>query len=150
MIGLKGVLNVIDNTGALRVECINVLKVKSRLKSPGTATVGDEIVCVVNKARPIPAHEVIKNPSSSSNIQKIRKGDVRRAVVVRVKKTVQRPDGSVVRFDDNAAVLLNNKGEMLGTRIVGPVANELRKAKGGAAGQGGRWGKILMLAPKVV
>ncbi|WVW80358.1 ribosomal protein L14 [Kwoniella bestiolae CBS 10118] len=150
MIGLKGLLNVIDNTGALKVECINVLKVKTRLKSTGTATVGDEIVCVVNKARPIPANEVVKNPSSSSNIQKIRKGDVRRAVVVRVKKTVQRTDGSVVRFDDNAAVLLNNKGEMLGTRIVGPVAAELRRSKGGAAGAGGRWGKILMLAPKVV
>ncbi|WVN85657.1 ribosomal protein L14 [Cryptococcus depauperatus CBS 7841] len=150
MIGLKGVLNVIDNTGALRVECINVLKVKTKRKTAGFATVGDEIVCVVNKARPIPAHEVIKNPSSSSNIQKVRKGDIRRAVVVRTKKQLQRPDGSVVRFDDTAAVLLNNKGEMLGTRIVGPVASELRRIKGGAAGAGGRWGKILMLAPKVV
>lgn len=109
---------------------------------------GDEIVCVVNKARPIPANEVVKNPNASSNIQKIRKGDIRRAVVVRVKKTTQRPDGSVVRFDDSAAVLLNNKGEMLGTRIVGPVASELRKIKGGA-GSGGKWEKIVMLAPKV-
>ncbi|WVQ85472.1 ribosomal protein L14 [Cryptococcus sp. DSM 104549] len=150
MIGLKGMLNVIDNTGALRVECINVLKVKTRLKSTGFATVGDEIVCVVNKARNIPANEIIKNPNASSNIQKIRKGDVRRAVVVRVKKTTQRPDGSVVRFDDSAAVLLNNKGEMLGTRILGPVAAELKKSVGGPAGGGGRWAKILMLAPKVV
>ncbi|TYJ54954.1 ribosomal protein L14 [Cryptococcus floricola] len=150
MIGLKGVLNVIDNTGALTVECINVLKVKTKLKSTGFATVGDEIVCVVKKARPIPTNEVIKNPNASSNIQKIRKGDVRRAVVVRTKKTLQRPDGSVVRFDDSAAVLLNNKGDMLGTRIVGAVAGELRKIRGGAAGAGGRWGKILMLAPKVV
>ncbi|KAL0252829.1 ribosomal protein L14 [Cryptococcus tetragattii IND107] len=149
MIGLKGILNVIDNTGALKVECINVLKVKTRLKSTGFATVGDEIVCVVNKARPIPANEVVKNPNASSNIQKIRKGDIRRAVVVRVKKTTQRPDGSVVRFDDSAAVLLNNKSEMLGTRIVGPVASELRKIKGGA-GSGGKWEKIVMLAPKVV
>ncbi|ODN84135.1 ribosomal protein L14 [Cryptococcus amylolentus CBS 6039] len=150
MIGLKGVLNVIDNTGALTVECINVLKVKTKLKSTGFATVGDEIVCVVKKARPIPTNEVVKNPNASSNIQKIRKGDVRRAVVVRTKKTLQRPDGSVVRFDDSAAVLLNNKGDMLGTRIVGAVAGELRKIRGGAAGAGGRWGKILMLAPKVV
>ncbi|ODO07516.1 ribosomal protein L14 [Cryptococcus wingfieldii CBS 7118] len=149
MIGLKGVLNVIDNTGALTVECINVLKVKTKLKSTGFATVGDEIVCVVKKARPIPTNEVVKNPNASSNIQKIRKGDVRRAVVVRTKKTLQRPDGSVVRFDDSAAVLLNNKGDMLGTRIVGAVAGELRKIRGGAAGAGGRWGKILMLAPKV-
>lgn len=72
---------------------------------------------------------------------KIRRGDVRHAVVVRTKKELQRADGRVVRFDDNACVLLNNKKEPLGTRITGTVASELR-AKG--------WGKILSLAGKVV
>jgi ribosomal protein L14 len=71
---------------------------------------------------------------------KVRKGDVRRAVIVRTRKSVQRPDGRFIRFDDNAAVLLNNKREMLGTRIGGVVSADLRM-KG--------WGKIASLAPKV-
>ncbi|EJT45208.1 60s ribosomal protein l38 (yml38) [Trichosporon asahii var. asahii CBS 8904] len=192
MIGLKGRMNVIDNSGAVIAECINVLKVKTRQHADGKATVGectyawlpecsrafeseymglkrrcpsegsvklvrgylgpapgglnversDEIVCVVNKAKPI------SNISAASNVQKVRRGDVRRAVVVRTRKELQRPDGRIVRFDDNACVLLNNKGEMLGTRVTGVVAAELAKATG--ADGNGRWSKILSLAPKVV
>jgi ribosomal protein L14 len=74
------------------------------------------------------------------NTIKVRRGDVRRAVIVRTRKPVRRPDGSFIRFDDNAAVLLNNKKEMLGTRIGGVVSADLR-LKG--------WGKIVSLAPRV-
>jgi ribosomal protein L14 len=101
----------------------------------GYAGVGDEIVCVVKRARPIPASAL-----ASATAVKVKRGDVRRAVIVRTKKAVPRPDGRIVRFDDNAAVLLNNKKEMLGTRISGPVSAELR-TKG--------WGKIVSIAPKV-
>ncbi|KAF7795719.1 hypothetical protein EIP86_006884 [Pleurotus ostreatoroseus] len=131
MIGLKGTLNVIDNSGALLVECVNVLKQKV---NNGWGSVGDEIVCVVKRARPVAANAV-------GNAIKVRRGDVRRAVIVRTRKAVRRPDGRFVRFDDNAAVLLNNKREMLGTRIGGVVSADLRM-KG--------WGKIVSLAPKVV
>jgi len=144
MIGLKGTLNVIDNSGALLVECVNVLKNKV---NNGWGSVGDEIVCVVKRARPIPpsAQAASSSPSSSSsaisNALKVRRGDVRRAVIVRCRKPVRRPDGRWVRFDDNAAVLLNSKREMLGTRIGGVVSADLRM-KG--------WGKIVSLEPKVV
>ncbi|THH31731.1 hypothetical protein EUX98_g2463 [Antrodiella citrinella] len=131
MIGLKGTLNVIDNSGALLIECVNVLKQKV---NNGWGGVGDEIVCVVKRARPV-------NAASATSGLKVRRGDVRRAVIVRTKKVVRRPDGRLIRFDDNAAVLLNNKREMLGTRIGGVVSADLRM-KG--------WGKILSLAPKVV
>ncbi len=150
MIGLKGTLNVsrrhslrfllnitprlraqvIDNSGALLVECVNVLKQKV---NNGWGSVGDEIVCVVKRARPVSATQV-------GNAIKVRRGDVRRAVIVRTRKAVRRPDGRMIRFDDNAAVLLNNKREMLGTRIGGVVSADLRM-KG--------WGKIISLAPKV-
>ncbi|OCH94647.1 ribosomal protein L14 [Obba rivulosa] len=131
MIGLKGTLNVIDNSGALLIECVNVLKQKV---NNGWGGVGDEIVCVVKRARPIAT-------ASGSNVVKVRRGDVRRAVIVRTKKSVRRPDGRYIKFDDNAAVLLNNKREMLGTRIAGVVSADLRM-KG--------WGKIVSLAPKVI
>lgn len=101
----------------------------------GWGGVGDEIVCVVKRARPISAAA-----ASSSTAVKVRRGDVRRALIVRTRKTVRRPDGRMVRFDDNAAVLLNNKRELLGTRIGGIVSADLRM-KG--------WGKIVSLAPKV-
>ncbi|TFY78886.1 hypothetical protein EWM64_g5126 [Hericium alpestre] len=150
MIGLKGTLNVhsfiyplfsifdarkqvIDNSGALLVECVNVLKNKV---NNGWGGVGDEIVCVVKRARPVPASAQL-----SSTALKVRRGDVRRAVIVRTRKSVTRPDGRVIRFDDNAAVLLNNKRELLGTRIGGVVSADLRM-KG--------WGKIVSLAPKVI
>ena len=125
-------LQVIDNSGALLVECVNVLKHKV---NHGYGGVGDEIVCVVKRARPIPASAL-----ASTTAVKVKKGDVRRAVIVRTKKSFPRPDGRIVSFDDNAAVLLNNKKEMLGTRINGPVSAELR-TRG--------WGKIVSLAPKV-
>ena len=147
MIGLKGTLNVllfmfdslptysigrqvIDNSGALLVECVNVLKQKV---NNGWGSVGDEIVCVVKRARPI-------SGQASASAPKVRQGDVRRAVIVRTRKAVRRPDGRFIRFDDNAAVLLNNKREMLGTRIGGVVSADL-KLKG--------WGKIASVAPKV-
>lgn len=114
------------------IECVNVLKQKV---NNGWGSVGDEIVCVVKAARPIPAAA-----AASATAVKVRRGDVRRAVIVRTRKSVRRPDGRVVRFDDNAAVLLNNKREMLGTRVGGVVSAELRM-KG--------WGKIVSLAPKV-
>ncbi|TDL27699.1 ribosomal protein L14 [Rickenella mellea] len=123
MISLKGTLNVIDNSGALLVECVNVLKHKV---NHGWGGVGDEIVCVVKRARPIPAAAL-----ASSTIVKVCRGDVRPDATV---------SGRMVRFDDNAAVLLNNKREMLGTRISGPVSAALR-LKG--------WGKVVSLAPKV-
>ena len=101
----------------------------------GWGSVGDEIVVVVQKARPVSAAT-----QASVNAVKVRRGDVRRAVIVRTRKAVRRPDGSLIRFDDNAAVLLNNKREMLGTRIGGMVSADLR-LKG--------WGKIVSLAPRV-
>ena len=121
---------VIDNSGALLIECVNVLKQKV---NNGWGSVGDEIVCVVKRARPI-------SGAASASAPKVRQGDVRRAVIVRTRKAVRRPDGRFIRFDDNAAVLLNNKREMLGTRIGGVVSADLRM-KG--------WGKIVSLAPKV-
>lgn len=123
---------MIDNSGALLVECVNVLKQKV---NNGWGTVGDEIVCVVKQARPVSAAA-----QASAMAVKVRRGDVRRAVIVRTRKAVRRPDGRLVRFDDNAAVLLNNKREMLGTRIGGVVSADLR-LKG--------WSKIVSLAPKV-
>lgn len=89
----------------------------------------------MKRARPIPASALL-----SSTAVKVKKGDVRRALIVRTKKPTPRPDGRIVRFDDNACVLLNNKKEMIGSRIAGPVSAELR-TKG--------WGKVLSLAPKV-
>ncbi|KAF5392681.1 hypothetical protein D9757_000910 [Collybiopsis confluens] len=133
MIGLKSTLNVIDNSGAIIVECVNVLKHKV---NNGWGSVGDEIVCVVKDARPISAAA-----QASLTAVKVRRGDVRRAVIVRTKKPVARPDGRIVRFDDNAAVLLNNKKEMLGTRITGVVNADL-KLRG--------WGKIAAVAPKAI
>ncbi|KAJ7612388.1 ribosomal protein L14b/L23e [Mycena polygramma] len=133
MIGLKGTMNIIDNSGALVAECVNVLKQKV---NNGWGSVGDEIVVVIQRARPVSAAA-----ASSVTAVKVRRGDVRRAVIVRTRKAVCRPDGRYIRFDDNAAVLLNNKREMLGTRIGGVVSADLRM-KG--------WGKIASLAPKVL
>ncbi|KAJ7640352.1 ribosomal protein L14b/L23e [Mycena polygramma] len=124
---------IIDNSGALVAECVNVLKQKV---NNGWGSVGDEIVVVIQRARPVSAAA-----ASSVTAVKVRRGDVRRAVIVRTRKAVRRPDGRYIRFDDNAAVLLNNKREMLGTRIGGVVSADLRM-KG--------WGKIASLAPKVL
>ena len=100
---------VADNSGAREVLCIRVLGGTRRRY----ATVGDVIVVAVKNA--IPTSEV-------------KKGSVSKALIVRTKKEVRRPDGSYIRFDDNACVLLNNAGEMRGSRIFGPVARELRAA----------------------
>ncbi|KAJ7683339.1 ribosomal protein L14b/L23e [Mycena rosella] len=135
MIGLKGTLNIIDNWGTLVAdrECVNVLKQKV---NNGWGSVGDEIVVVVQRACPISSAV-----SVSVTAVKVCHDDVRRAVIVRTCKAVRRPDGRMVRFDDNTTVFLNNKREMLGTRIGGVVSADLR-LKG--------WGKIASLAPKVI
>ncbi len=103
-------LVVADNTGAKRARCIKVLG-GSRHRY---ATVGDQIIVSVKEAIPGGA---------------VKKGDVARAVIVRAKRATRRPDGSHIRFDDNAAVLINDEGEPRGTRIFGPVARELRERK---------------------
>ena len=109
MIQVESRLQVADNSGAREVLCIRVLGGTRRRY----ATVGDVIVVAVKSA--IPTSEV-------------KKGSVSKALIVRTKKEVRRPDGSYIRFDDNACVLLNNAGEMRGSRIFGPVAHELRAA----------------------
>ena len=107
MIQMQSNLDVADNSGARRVQCIKVLGGAKRRY----ASVGDIIVVSVKEATPK---------------GRVKKGDVRRAVVVRVSKDIQRRDGSVIRFDSNAAVIVNNNGEPIGTRIFGPVPRELR------------------------
>ncbi|MBR6197661.1 MAG: 50S ribosomal protein L14 [Bacteroidaceae bacterium] len=109
MIQVESRLAVADNSGAREVLCIRVLGGTRRRY----ASVGDVIVVTVKNA--IPTSE-------------IKKGSVSKALIVRTKKEVRRPDGSYIRFDDNACVLLNNAGEMRGSRIFGPVARELRAA----------------------
>ncbi|MCR4417648.1 MAG: 50S ribosomal protein L14 [Ignavibacteria bacterium] len=115
-------LVVADNSGAKKVRCIRVLGGSNRRY----ATVGDIIVVSVKSAIPGGA---------------VKKGDVSRAVVVRTKKEVRRKDGTYIRFDENAAVLLDNKNEPRGTRIFGPVARELREKQ---------FMKIVSLAPEVL
>ncbi|WP_300376818.1 50S ribosomal protein L14 [Henriciella sp.] len=122
MIQMQSNLRVADNSGARRVQCIKVLGGAGRRY----ASVGDIIVVSVKEAIPT---------------GRVKKGEVRRAVVVRIAKDIMRPDGSVIRFDTNAAVLVNNAGEPLGTRIFGPVPRELR-AKNHM--------KIVSLAPEVL
>jgi len=115
-------LRVADNSGAREVLVIRVLGGTRRRY----ASLGDQIVVTVKDALP------------SGNVKK---GAVTKAVIVRTKKEVRRPDGSYIRFDDNAVVLLNNNGEMRGTRIFGPVARELREKD---------YMKIVSLAPEVL
>jgi large subunit ribosomal protein L14 len=107
MIQMQTELEVADNSGARRVECIKVLGGSKRRY----ASIGDVIVVTVKEAIPR---------------GRVKKGDVVKAVVVRVKKAIKRPDGSVIRFDSNAVVLLNNNLQPIGTRIFGPVTRELR------------------------
>ena len=120
MIQQESRLRVADNSGAKEVLCIRVLGGTSRKY----ATIGDTIVVAVKSA--LPSGE-------------IKKGAVSKAIVVRTKKEISRPDGSYIRFDDNACVLLNNAGEIRGSRIFGPVARELRATNM----------KIISLAPEV-
>ena len=122
MIQQESRLMVADNSGAKEVLCIRVLGGTRKRY----ASVGDKIVVTVKHALP------------SGNIKK---GTVSKAVVVRTKKEIRRNDGSYIRFDDNAVVLLNATGEMIGTRIFGPVARELREKQ---------YMKIISLAPEVL
>ncbi len=122
MIQQQSELDVADNSGAKRVECIKVLG-GSRRRYAG---LGDLIVVAVKEALPT---------------AKVKKGDVSKAVIVRTSREYQRADGSYIKFDSNSAVLLNNQLEPVGTRIFGPVARELR---------GKKFMKIISLAPEVV
>ena len=122
MIQMQTNLDVADNSGARRVQCIKVLGGSKRR----TASVGDVIVVSVKEAIPR---------------GRVKKGDVHRAVIVRTAKEVRRKDGTAIRFDRNAAVLINKTGEPIGTRIFGPVTRELRNEK---------FMKIISLAPEVL
>lgn len=122
MIQMQTNLDVADNSGARQVQCIKVLGGSKH----NIAEVGDVIVVSVKEAIPR---------------GRVKKGDVHRAVIVRVASPVQRRDGTVIRFDRNAAVLINKQGEPIGTRIFGPVVRELRSKK---------FMKIVSLAPEVL
>jgi large subunit ribosomal protein L14 len=122
MIQMRTNLDVADNSGARRVQCIKVLGGSKRK----TASIGDVIVISVKEAIPR---------------GRVKKGDVHKAVIVRTSKEIRRQDGSTVRFDRNAAVLISKEGEPIGTRIFGPVTRELR-SKG--------YMKIISLAPEVL
>jgi large subunit ribosomal protein L14 len=122
MIQLRSVLEVADNSGAKRVRCVKVLGGSHRKY----ARLGDVVVVSVKEALP------------DSNLKK---GAVTKAVVVRTRKEARRPDGSYIRFDQNAVVLINAQGEPVGTRIFGPVARELRWRD---------YMKIISLAPEVL
>ncbi len=122
MIQMQSKLDVADNSGARSVQCIKVLG-GSKRKSAG---VGDIIVVSVKEAIPR---------------GRVKKGDIHRAVIVRTAKEIRREDGSAIRFDRNAAVLVNNQNEPIGTRIFGPVTRELRAR---------RFMKIISLAPEVL
>ena len=122
MIQMQTNLDVADNSGARRVMCIKVLGGSKRKY----ATIGDVIVVSIKEAIPR---------------GRVKKGEVMKAVVVRIRKDIKRPDGSVIRFDRNAAVLINDNNEPIGTRVFGPVARELRER---------RFMKIISLAPEVL
>ena len=122
MIQMQTQLDVADNSGARKVQCIKVLGGSHRRY----AAIGDIIKVAVKEAIPR---------------GKVKKGDVKNAVVVRTKKGVRRPDGSLIRFDSNAAVILNDSLQPIGTRIFGPVTRELRNDK---------FMKIVSLAPEVL
>ena len=120
MIQMQSNMDVADNSGARRVQCIKVLGGSKRR----TAGVGDIVVVSVKEAIPR---------------GRVKKGDVQRAVIVRTAFDIQRPDGSVIRFDKNAAVLINKNNDPIGTRIFGPVTRELRAKN---------FMKIISLAPE--
>jgi large subunit ribosomal protein L14 len=122
MIQMQSNLDVADNSGARRVQCIKVLGGSKRKY----ASIGDIIVVSVKEAIPN---------------GKVKKGDVHKAVIVRTAKEIRRADGTYIRFDTNSAVLLDAKGEPVGTRIFGPVARELRARQ---------YMKIVALAPEVL
>jgi len=132
MIQLKTMLNCIDNSGAAIVECVAVMRKKTQ-----AARIGDRIIVVVQKQRSFGSD----TPGGGQGVgitNKVRRGDIRHAVVVRARKEIQRKDGSTIRFDDNACVLINKTGDPIGTRITSVVGQELREKQ---------WSKILSLAP---
>lgn len=122
MIQMNSILNSADNTGAKKLMCIKVLGGTRRRY----ATIGDVVVVSVKEAIPE---------------GKVKKGEVKKGVIVRTRKEIRRADGSYIRFDDNSIVLVDPNGEPLGTRIFGPVARELRARK---------YMKIISLAPEVI
>ena len=122
MIQMQSILNVADNSGAKKVYCVKVLGGSQK----NIAKIGELIVVSVRESLPN---------------AKVKKGDVQKAVIVRTVKEIARPDGSFIRFDDNAAVLIDKNNEPVGTRIFGPVARELRAKK---------FMKIVSLAPEVL
>ena len=122
MIQMQSNLEIADNSGARRVQCIKVLGGSKRT----SAGVGDVIVVTVKEAIPR---------------GRVKKGEIHRAVIVRTRNDIRRKDGTVIRFDTNAAVLINNQGEPVGTRIFGPVTRELRAKQ---------YMKIISLAPEVL
>lgn len=122
MIQMQSMLDVADNSGARKLICIKVPGGSKRKY----ARLGDQIICSVREAMPN---------------SKVKKGDIVRAVIVRTKKEVARQDGTLIRFDNNSAVVINQAGEPVGTRIFGPVARELRAR---------RYMKIVSLAPEVL
>ena len=122
MVQTSTILDVADNSGAKKVMCIKVLGGSKRKY----ASIGHVIVVSIREAIPQ---------------AKVKKGDVAKAVIVRTKKEIRRPDGSYIRFDGNSAVLINKDNEPIGTRIFGPVARELRARK---------FAKIISLAPEVL
>jgi len=122
MIQMQSHLDVADNSGARRVQCVKVLGGSKRKY----ASLGDIIVVSIKEAIPT---------------GKVKKGDVHKAVIVRTSKEVRRADGTYIRFDNNSAVLIDAKGEPIGTRIFGPVARELRAKS---------YMKIVALAPEVL
>ena len=122
MIQMQTILDSADNSGAKKIQCIKVLGGTRRKY----ASIGDVIVASVKEALPN---------------SKVRKGEVHRAVIVRTSKEIGRPDGSYIRFGDNAAVLINPQGQPIGTRVFGPVARELRAKK---------FMRIISLAPEVL
>jgi large subunit ribosomal protein L14 len=121
VIQMQSMLTAADNSGAKRLQCIKVLGGSKRKY----ASIGDVIVVSVKEALPN---------------ARVKKGDLKRAVVVRTKKEIRRPDGSHIKFDVNSAVIINDANEPIGTRIFGPVARELRS----------RFMKIVSLAPEVL
>jgi len=122
MIQLRTVMNIADNSGARKGQCVKVIGGSGRRY----ASIGDIVVIAVKEAAP------------NSNVKK---GDVKKAVVVRTKKEIGRDNGTYIKFDDNAAVLVDDAKEPVGTRIFGPVARELRNK---------RFMKIISLAPEVM
>lgn len=122
MIQTQSFLDAADNSGARTMMCIRVLGGSNRRY----ASIGDLVVVAVKDALPA---------------SKVKKGDVKKAVIVRTKKEIRRSDGTYIRFDDNSAVLIDDAGEPIGTRIFGPVARELRSRN---------YMKIISLAPEVL